>query len=310
MCALELALPAFFEPRRLSATACWTEERSGFLNAEKRRSFFMPTPIYTCHFEGLGASRESQDVAQALICFNRVSRFNLVFSLYLWNEEEDEMKENWHVSISREAAELVLDLLSPAETPPCEKKDALRDIIRAALDTPALESAKEESRINLAQAIDELAQAESAFVESLAHGSESVQRMASAAVDAQETRLRGAQAMYDAAAGNALEATAESAERNRRLAYTKSEKAHDEALAALRAFEPMAQELSKLFRILSFHADLALADTEAADRARISPHAANAADHLQKILQQQKLGHSEAVTKHALAALHELELAQ
>ena len=221
------------------------------------------------------------------------------------------MKEKSDVNISREAAELVLDFLGRAETTPGDDKiEALRHIIRVALHTPTLEAAKEEARINLARAVDELSQAESAFVESLAHGSKGSQRTASAMVDAEETRLRGAQATYDAASGKALEATAESAERNRRVAYTKSEKAHDEALAALRAFEPMAQELSKLFRILSFHADLALADTEAADRARISPHAANAADHLQKALQQQNSGHSEAVTKHVLTALHELELAQ
>lgn len=218
-----------------------------------------------------------------------------------------------NLSLSRESAALILDLLSRAETPPGdEKKEALCDMIRAALDTPqqpALEAAKEEARTSLAQAIENLAQAQSAFAESLAHGSESSQRAASAAIGAEETRLQGSQSAYDAAAGKALEATAEDAERNRRAAYTKSEKAHGEALAALRAFEPLAQEMSKLFRILSFHADLALADTEAADKARMSPHAANAADYLQKALQKQKLGHSEAVTKHVLAALHELELA-
>ncbi|KAF2989704.1 hypothetical protein OGR47_00965 [Methylocystis sp. MJC1] len=218
-----------------------------------------------------------------------------------------------NLSLSRESAALVLDLLSRAETPPGdEKKEALCDMIRAALDTPqqpALEAAKEEARTSLAQAIENLAQTQSAFAESLAHGSESSQRAASAAIGAEETRLQGSQAAYDAAAGKALEATAEDAERNRRAAYAKSEKAHGEALAALRAFEPLAHEMSKLFRILSFHADLALADTEAADKARISPHAANAADYLQKALQKQKLGHSEAVTKHVLAALHELELA-
>lgn len=225
------------------------------------------------------------------------------------------MKENSAVnlSLSRETAAFLFNLLTRAETPPGdEEKDALRDMIRAALQTPQqhpLEAAKEEARTNLAQAIENLAQAQSALAESLAHGSESGQRTASAAISAEETRLQGAQGAYDAAAGKALAAKAESAERNRRAAYAKSEKAHDEALAALQRYEPMAQEMLKLLQVLSFHTDLALADTEAADEARISPHAANAADHLQKVLQAQKLGHSKAVTKHVIAALHELELA-
>ncbi len=222
------------------------------------------------------------------------------------------MKENSALNLSFEAAAALLDLLSQAETPPGdEKKDALRDMIKAALHTPHqhhLEAAKEEARTNLAQAIENLAQAQSALAESLAHGSESNQGTALAALSAGETRLQGSQAAYDAASRKSLEAAAESAEGNRRAAYAKSEKAYDEALAALQAYEPLAQEISKLFRILSFHTDLALADTEAADAARISPHAANAADHLQRVLQEQTLGHSEAVTRHVLAALHELEL--
>jgi hypothetical protein len=225
------------------------------------------------------------------------------------------MKENstLNLSLSRETAAFLLDLLSRAEMPPGdEKKDALRDMIRAALHTPQqhpLEAAKEEARINLVQAIENLAQAQNALAESLARGSENGQRAAAAAISAEETGLKGSQAAYDAAAEKALEAKAESAERKRRVAYAKSEKAYGEALAALRRYEPMAQEMIKLFQVLSYHTDLALADIEAADEARISPHAANAADHLQKVLQEQKLGHSEAVTKHALAALHELELA-
>lgn len=224
------------------------------------------------------------------------------------------MKENsaLNLSFSREAAAVLLDLLSQAEAPQGdEEKDALRDIIKAALyapQQPTLEEIKEEARISLAQAVKNLAQVESTFEESFAHG-ESNRRTALAALSAGETRLQGSQAAYDAASRNALEAAAESAEGNRRVAYAKSEKAYDEALAALRAYEPLAQEISKLFKILSFHTDLALADTEAADAARISPHAANAADHLKKVLQEKKLDLPESVTKHVLAALHELELA-
>jgi Arc/MetJ family transcription regulator len=227
---------------------------------------------------------------------------------------EDEMKENsvLNLSLSRETAVFLLDLLSRPETSGDEKKDALCDMIRAALPRPQqhpLETAKEEARTSLAEAVENLAQAESAFEESLAHGNENSQRTALAALSAGETRLQGSQAAYDAASRNSLDAKAERAEGNRRAAYAKSEKAYDEALAALRAYEPMAQEISKLFRILSFHTDLALADTEAADAARISPHAASAADHLKKVLEEQKMGHSETVTKHVVAALHELELA-
>lgn len=223
------------------------------------------------------------------------------------------MEENsaLNLSFGREAAAVLLDLLSQAETPPGdEKKDALRDMIKAALYTPqSLEEIKEEARISLAQAVKNLAQVESTFEESFAHGSESNQRTALAALSAGETRLQGSQVAYDAASRKSLEAAAESAEGNRRAAYAKSEKAYDEALAALRAYEPLAQEISKLFRILSFHTDLALADTEAADAARISPHTANAAGHLKKVLQEQKMGLPESVTQHVLAALHELELA-
>lgn len=223
------------------------------------------------------------------------------------------MEENsaLNLSFGREAAAVLLDLLSQAETPPGdEKKDALRDMIKAALYAPqTLEEIKEEARISLAQAVKNLAQVESTFEESFAHGSESNQRTALAALSAGETRLQGSQVAYDAASRKSLEAAAESAEGNRRAAYAKSEKAYDEALAALRAYEPLAQEISKLFRILSFHTDLALADTEAADAARISPHTANAAGHLKKVLQEQKMGLPESVTQHVLAALHELELA-
>jgi hypothetical protein len=225
------------------------------------------------------------------------------------------MKENFGLNLSfdRKSAALLVDLLSRAETQPGdEAKDALREMIKTALHTPpqpSLEVAKEEARTGLAQAIDALAQAQITFAEAIAHAGESGQHTASAMVSAEETKLQGAQAAYDIAAERALEARAETAEGNRRAAYAKSEKAHDEALAALRCYEPLALEMLKLFKILSFHSDLALADIEAADDARISPHAANAANHLRKVLQEQKLGHSEAVTKHVLAALHELELA-
>jgi hypothetical protein len=225
------------------------------------------------------------------------------------------MKENSAVnlSLSRETATFLLDLSRRTETPAGdEKMSALHDVIEAAINTQQehpIEAAKEEARTNLAQVIKDLAQAQDELAESFAQGNESGQRTASAIISAGEVRLRVSQAAYDAAAGKVLEAKAESAERTRQAAYENSKKAHDEALAALRRYEPMAQEMSKLFQVLSYHTDLALADTEAADEARISPHAANVADHLHKVLQEQKAGHSEAITKHVLAALHELKLA-
>jgi hypothetical protein len=65
----------------------------------------------------------------------------------------------------------------------------------------------------------------------------------------------------------------------------------------------------KLFSILTMHADLALADVDAADKARINPHAAKAVRHLKTVLEEHKQGHAEAVTRHILEALRELELA-
>jgi hypothetical protein len=216
-----------------------------------------------------------------------------------------------NVNFSRETAEQLFDLLCSEKNSSVhdKKKDTLCDTLRAALRVPqqhSLESTKEEARASLQRSTEKVAQAQSALAEALHHGSERDQRTASAVIDAEETRLRGSQAAYEAAAGRALDATAESAEGKRRAAYAKSEKAHKESLLALQGYEPLAQEMSKLFRVLSFHADLAMADVEAADAARISPHVANAADHLKKIIQEQERGDADAVTKHALAALQEL----
>ncbi|MGJ0508966.1 MAG: hypothetical protein ACR652_17940 [Methylocystis sp.] len=215
------------------------------------------------------------------------------------------------VSLSRETASLFLDPFSrPEDGPTADKnKNTVCVAIRAALRVPqqaCLESVKEEARVSLAQSTEMLAQAQRTLADALDHGTKVDQHTASTVVSARETRVRGSQAAYEAAVGEVLDAAAQGAEGERRIAYAKSQKAHDEALAALQGYEPLAQEISKLFRILSFHADLAMADVEAADAARISPHVANAADHLEKLIQEQKLGHADTVTKHALAALHEL----
>ena len=174
---------------------------------------------------------------------------------------------------------------------------------------PSVVAAEEEARRALAQAVESLAQAHAAFATSLASEGEIDASAVSAAIGVEETKLQRAQAAYDSAAGRALEAKAEGAETNRRAAYAQSQRAHDEALSALRQYEPLALEMLKLFSILTIHADLALADVEAADKARISPHAANAVRHLKTVLEEHKRGHTEAVTRHVLEALRQLELA-
>jgi hypothetical protein len=52
-----------------------------------------------------------------------------------------------------------------------------------------------------------------------------------------------------------------------------------------------------------------MADVEAADKARISPHAAKAVRHLKTVIEEHKRGHTEAVMRNVLMALGELELA-
>ncbi|WP_156967638.1 hypothetical protein [Methylosinus sp. PW1] len=89
----------------------------------------------------------------------------------------------------------------------------------------------------------------------------------------------------------------------------RSERAHDEAVIALRQYEPLALEMLKLFSLLSVHADLALADVEAADKDRINPHTASAVRHRESALAEHKQSHVEGVAKHIAEALHELELA-
>lgn len=174
---------------------------------------------------------------------------------------------------------------------------------------PSLKSAEEEARRALEQATESLAKAHAAFAASLASEREIEASAASAAIGVEETKLQRAQAAYDDAARGALEARAEDAEASRRAAYAESQRAHDEALSALQRYEPLALEMLKLFSVLTMHADLALADVEAADKARINPHAANAVCHLRTALEEHKQSHTEAVTKHVVEALHQLELA-
>ena len=214
----------------------------------------------------------------------------------------------------RDAIVAILMALEAAVNPqrhagPRAMKPVLERLSQKISKLPFLDSAEEEARRALAQATESLAQAHTAFAASLASESEIESFPASAANGVEEIKLQRAEAAYDNAAGRAMERKAEDAEVNRRAAYVQSQSAHDEALSALRQYEPLALEMLKLFSVLAMHADLALADVEAADKARISPHAANAVRHLKTALEEHKQSHTEAVTTHVVEALHQLELA-
>jgi|APFre7841882630_1041343.scaffolds.fasta_scaffold78886_1 hypothetical protein len=188
-------------------------------------------------------------------------------------------------------------------------KPVLERLSQQISEVPFLESAEEEARRALAQATESLAQAHAAFASSLASESEIESSAAAAAIGVEQIKQQRAEAAYDNAAERTMERKAENAEVNRRVAYVQSQRAHDEALSALRQYEPLALEMVKLFSVLAMHSDLALAEVEAADKARISPHAANAVRHLKTALEEHKQSHTEAATKHVVEALHQLELA-
>jgi hypothetical protein len=204
-------------------------------------------------------------------------------------------------------------LEAAAETHRNGETRAMRPILellsQKKLNAPSLKAAEGVARRALAQATESLAQAHAAFAASLEGGSEIESSAADAAVRAEEVKAQHAEAAYRNAAARAMERQAENAETNRRAAYAQSQRAHDEALSALRQYEPLALEMLKLFSVLSMHADLALADVEAADKARLNPHAANAVAHLKIALEEHKRSHGEAVAKHVVEALHQLELA-
>jgi hypothetical protein len=174
---------------------------------------------------------------------------------------------------------------------------------------PSLEAAEQEARRSLAQASESLAQAHAAFAASFSSQGETAPSAASAAIDAGELELQRAQAAHEKAGEQVGEAKAQEAEASRKAAYALSQRSHDDALAALRQYEPLALEMLKLFSVLTMHADLALADVEAADKARINPHTATAVRHLRSALEEHKQSHAEAAAKHIAEALHQLELA-
>lgn len=192
------------------------------------------------------------------------------------------------------------DARTPGTTPVVET------LARGSWRMPSLDAAEDEARRTLARATEALARAHAAFVASLAGHDESE---SSEAVTTEEQELRRAQAAHEKAVERLSDAKRKDAEIARKIAYARSERAHDEAVAALRQYEPLALEMLKLFSVLSVHADLALADVEAADKARINPHTANAVRHLQGALAEHKQSHVEGVAKHIAEALHELELA-
>lgn len=177
------------------------------------------------------------------------------------------------------------------------------------LKRPSLEAAEEEARHALAQAIENLAQAHAAFAASLSSESEIESAAASAAIGVEEIKLQRAQAAYDNAAARAEEAKGEDAEAKRKAASAQARRARDEAVAALRQYEPLALRIIELFSLLAMHADVALADVEESEQARIDPHTAEAVGHLKAALEEGRQSHAEAATKHVMEALHQLELA-
>lgn len=85
-------------------------------------------------------------------------------------------------------------------------------------------------------------------------------------------------------------------------------------LGHLPDFEPVTRARAgasspELFSALAIRADLDLTNVEAADRARIDPHAADAVRRLESALEEHKQNHVEAAAKQAAEALHRLELA-
>lgn len=173
-------------------------------------------------------------------------------------------------------------------------------LARGSWQMPSLEAAEDEARRSLAQATETLARAHAAFVASLAGREESESSPPPEAIEIEQRELRRARAAHE---------KGQDADTARKIAYARSERAHEEAVTALRQYEPLALEMLKLFSILSVHADLALADVEAADKARFNPHTASAVRHLENALAEHERSDVEGVAKHIAEALHELELA-
>lgn len=174
---------------------------------------------------------------------------------------------------------------------------------------PSLETAEEEARRALAQATESLAEAHAAFTAAVSSQRETKSSAASMAVGVEERKLQRAQAAHENAAERVLDAKGQDAEAKRTAAYAQSQRTHDEAVTALRQYEPLALEMLKLFSVLAIHADLALADIEVAEKARTNPHTSNAVRHLKSALDEHQQSHTEAATKHIAEALHQLELA-
>lgn len=213
----------------------------------------------------------------------------------------------------RDAIVAILAALEAAAKTRNEGTRAMRPILellsQKGSNAPSLKAAEQVARRALAQATESLAQAHAAFAASLEGGSEIASSAASATVRAEEIKTQRAEAAHHNAVERAMEGQAKNAEAKRRAAYEQSQRAHDEALSVLQRYEPLALEMLKLFSALTMHADLALADVEAAEKARLNPHAANAVAHLKTALEEHKRSHGEAVAKHVVEALHQLELA-
>jgi hypothetical protein len=172
-----------------------------------------------------------------------------------------------------------------------------------------LERAEAEAREALTGATDKLAQARAALSSSLATEGEERATEAAEAVGAKEAQLDLAQSTYDEAAGRVREAKGREAEDKRIAAYARSQRAHDEAIAVLRKYEPLALEMLKLFGVLSAHTDLALADVEAAEEARTDSRTTKAIGRLEAALQAHGQNQTEEVRQNLTEALRELKSA-
>lgn len=228
-------------------------------------------------------------------------------------ENQDDPETAAEAKQEKDVVSVVLTALEAAvKTHRCARTSATKPmpelLSQKISNLPSLEAAEEEARHAFAQAAESLT-LYAAFAASASSEKEAESSAASAAIAVEELKLQRAQAVYENAAERVLEAKAQDAEAKRNAVYAKSQRDHDEAVAALRRYEPLALEMLKLFSVLAVHADLALANVEAAEKARIDPHTANAVRHLKSALEEHKQSRAEAATEHIIGALHQLELA-
>lgn len=172
---------------------------------------------------------------------------------------------------------------------------------------PALERAETQAREALTRAMENLAEAHAAFASSLSAVGDRDTAAASEMVSAGEVELDLAKSAYNEATGRVQQAKGREAEEGRVDAYARSQKAHDEAIVVLQKYEPLALELLKLFSVLSAHADLALADVAATEKARADPRIVDVVARLEAALDADKQGKTEGVRENVTEALRRLK---